>query len=122
MSDTANWKRNEKVFSQVYQKMGIPAERVIRLDYGKSDIDVRIEGAEWVRSDAKWSRMRPFRHHGLMYEGEGKYCQNPEDQFVLFTKNYNSQDGFITVRAEFFAKLLSFWLGCKSKEELEQIK
>jgi hypothetical protein len=121
MSDTSNWKNAEKLLSKIYNKFGIPSNRVSRAaNYSVSDFDVRIENAEWVKSDSKYTK-RPFRHHGLIREGEFKYCKSKGDFFVLFTKNFSEPSGMVTIRAEFFAALLSYWLGCETKEKLEGI-
>lgn len=114
-----NWKNNERGLAQDYQRYGIPAHRVIRLDRGLSDFDVRIEGAEWVKNDCKYTKAQPFKINRLMKQTEAKYCKQPEDIAVVQTKNYQERGSCVTVRTEVWCKLLSYWLGCKTKEELE---
>lgn len=122
MSDSTNWKNSEKTVANLYNKFGIEdAFRVSRAgNYAISDYDVRIPQAEWVKTDSKYSK-KSWRSHSLMKEGQGKYCKKIGDELVLYTKGFRERSGFVTVRAEFFTALLSFWLGCRSKEELIKI-
>jgi len=108
---SANWKNAERKLAEELQKEGIPAYRVSRAgDFGKSDTDVKIEGAEFLQLDSKYTEAKPFRHHGLLRVIKDKYCKKPEDVPILFTKNYKEHSGCITVEAKFFAKLLQAYL------------
>ena len=119
MSGTDNWKNSERSIAELYQRFGIEdAFRVSRAaNYSVSDYDVRIPQADWVKTDSKYSK-KPWRSHSLMKEGQGKYAKKLGEEFVLYTKGFRERSGFITVRAELFAALLSFWIGCKTKEQL----
>lgn len=117
-----NWKNAERSLASTYQYYGIPAHRVSRgMDFSKSTYDVKIEGADWLISDSKYTKQKPFRFHGILREIEAKYCKNKGDVAILSTRNYKERGEFITIRSEFFAKLLSLWLGCKTKAELEAL-
>jgi len=118
----SNWKNAEHFFANVYKKFKIPAYRDTRAgNYSVSDYEVKIEGHPEIASDSKYSQARPFRHHGLVKELEYKYCKTKGSFGVLLTKNFKEHGGCITVRAEVFAMLLSYWLGYATKEELMKI-
>lgn len=122
MGLTANWKNAEYYFRDVYLKYKIPARRETRMgNWAVSDYEIKIEGADQVKSDAKYSQSRPFRTNGLMEELESKYCKEKGDFGVLLTKNYKEKGACVVVRDEVFAMLLSYWLGHGTKEELLDI-
>jgi hypothetical protein len=119
MSGTGNWKGREKGFAELYQEFGIPAYRKNRvMNYSVSDDDVGIENHPWIRNDNKYTKAAPFKHHGKLREIEFKYCKQKGDVAVLRTTNFKERGGVISVRDRFFAMLLSYWLGYKSKDEL----
>lgn len=128
MSKTQNWKNAEYYFRDVYRKYNIPAERKSRAgNWGEKDFEVHIDNHPEIVSDSKYSEARPFRHHGLLEEEEGKYCKDEKGKWkkgfhaVLLTKNYKERGARISVEDEFFAMLLSHWLGYGTKEELQAI-
>lgn len=123
MSLTDNWKNAEYYFRNLYLKYKIPARRDTRMgNYSVSDFEIKIDEQPHIKSDAKYSQARPYRHHGKLAEIEFKYCKDNPDAFgVLLTKNYKEHGACITVRDEIFAMLLSHWLGYGTKEELWEI-
>jgi hypothetical protein len=125
MSKTDNWKRTEHYLAKLYIKYGISATRKSRAgDYSEKNFEVHIENHPEFASDAKYSAARPFRHHGLVYECEERYCKDPKigaEFAVILTKNFKEHGGCISVRDEFFAMLLANWLETGSKEELLKI-
>lgn len=121
MSSSQNWKAAERKLVEIYLKYSIPAKRISRAgNYAVSTYDVEIEGHFEYKSDSKYS-IKPFAAHRLIRTIAHKYCNGDKDVAILYTKNYKDRDSYITVDAEHYAKLLSFWLGCKTKEELEAI-
>ena len=90
-------------------------------NYALSDYDVEIEGHSFFKGDSKYSASNPYRHHGKIKEIESKYCKEEGDVPVLYTRNYKEHGGYISVKDEYFAMLLSYWLGFGTKEELMEI-
>lgn len=117
---TGNWKSAEAQLANVLQEFNIPAFRKTTRsgNWGVSDDDVGIEGADWLKNDSKYSKASPFKNHRLLSVIEEKYCKSKDDVPVLYTKNYKEHFGCITVKVKFFAMLLSYWLGHGTKEEL----
>lgn len=114
-----NWKGAENQLANVLKDFGIPAYRKTRAgNWSISDTDVGVEGHDNLKLDSKYTKAQPFRHHGLLEVICEKYCKNPEDVGILFTKNYKEHFGNVTIHVKFFAMLLSYWLGCGTKDEL----
>lgn len=123
MSKTSNWKNSESKLAEILCKYSIPAYRKLSRSgsFGISDFDVGVTDQEWLKLDSKYSQAQPFRHHGKIKVIEEKYCKEPKDVPILFTKNYKERSGYITIKAEWFACLLSYWLGYSDKQTLENI-
>lgn len=121
MSKTSNWKRAERQGVKFLQKYKIPAFRhdQRQLNYAISIDDIGIEGHPFFKFDSKY-RKSGFVSHSLLKEIEDKYCPNGEHA-VLITKGFNERGQKVTIEDEFFAMLLSYWLGFASKEELLSI-
>lgn len=120
--NTSRWKRAEKQISEIYVKYKIPAKRITRAgNYAISTYDVEIENHPEIKSDSKYSQAG-FKTNRLLDIVKAKYCKEKTDVPVLLTKGYKETGMKATVDAEFFAKLLSYWLGCATKEELESIE
>lgn len=121
MSKSTNWKNSEKHLAEVYRRFNIPAERISRAEnYCISDYDVRIVAKDLpieVASDSKYSKV-PFRHHTLLNTIEAKYCPSIEKIPVLYTRNHGKPGGVFSVRDDFFAGLLGYFLGFIEKEEV----
>jgi hypothetical protein len=119
---TGNWKGAERYLADVLCKYSIDAYRKTRgSNFAVSDTDVGVVGEDWLKLDSKYSKAAPFRHHGKIQVIEEKYCKDEKDEPILFTKNFRERSGYITIKAEFFAVLISFWLGKATKEQLEEI-
>lgn len=119
----SNWQNAERKLAEILREYKIPAKRVTRGgDWGKSDTDIHIEGFPEYQIDQKYTKAQNFRHHGKLKEIRAKYCKNKEDVPILATRNYKEHLCVVSVEAEFFAKLLSYWLGFADKETLNGIK
>lgn len=119
--ETVRWKSAEKKVAEIYTKYKIPASRITRAgNYAISTYDVEIEGHPEIKSDSKYS-VRGFKTNRMLDVVEAKYCKEKGDIPVLFTKGYKETGMKATCDAELFAKLLSYWLGLATKEELEAI-
>lgn len=122
-SNTQNWKNAESLFAKVLQEFKIPAVRKTSRagNFGLSDYDVEIEGHSFFKGDSKYTKAAPFKHHGLLKTIEAKYCKEPGDEAVLYTRNYKERKGVISVDDRFFAMLLSYYLGFGEKGELMEV-
>jgi hypothetical protein len=118
-----NWKGAENQLARILREFGIPAERkqTRNFNWAVSDFDVGVDGHDNLKFDSKYSKVRPFRHHGLLYTIKQKYCKGKEDIPILFTKNYKEHFGNISVEVKFFAMLLAYWLGVADKDTLWNI-
>lgn len=123
MSKESNrWKGAERQVSDIYNKYKVPATRITRAgNYAISTYDVEIEGHPEIKSDSKYS-IRGFKTNRMLDVVEAKYCKEEGDIPVLFTKGYKERGMKATCDAELFAKMLSYWLGLATKEELDGIK
>ena len=105
------WKDFEYRIAKWLREANIPARRMSRAgNWSQMDYEVHVDGAEFLKIDGKHTAAKPFRHHGLVNEIAFKYCKKPEDEPVLYTHNYREHGGFVTIRAEFFGKMLSAYL------------
>lgn len=118
---TISWKNNERQWAKDLQTFGVEAERISRAgNYSVSIHDIDIKAAPWIKSDAKYSE-KNFKVNRLFNETEFKYCKEKEDTVVLLTKGYKERGQCATVDSRFLAMLLSFYLGCGTKEDLWKI-
>jgi hypothetical protein len=118
---SSRWKGLEKSWSKLLNRFKVPATRISRAaNYNVSDYDVRIEGAEWLKSDTKYST-QSFKTSRLLDIIEDKYCKEPGDQPILICKGYKEHGMKVTLKGAFAAMLLAYWLGTGTKEELMKI-
>ena len=108
-----SWKNAERAIATTLTKAGIESKRISRAgNFSVSDVDIEVpEHLSFLRIDAKFSKARPFRHHGLMKTIAAKYCKDKYDEPILYSKNYREHSGYITIRAEFFAELIKYHPG-----------
>ena len=121
MSNTQRWKNNEKQSAEIAKKYLIPAERISRAgNYSVSDYDVKLLEHPEYKLDAKYSQ-RGFLTTRMLETVREKYCKTAKDIPVLLTKGYREVSQKVTIDAEFFFALLSFWLGYASKDQIKKI-
>ena len=117
-----NWKRAEKCLRDIYLKYKIPAERMSRGgNFAVSTYDVRLTDPNLpveFTNDSKYTQAKPFRHHGLIKTIAKKYCSNPDQYPVLYTKNYSKTGGGFSVPDFLWAGLVSYFFGYMTKEEV----
>jgi hypothetical protein len=121
MSKKSNWVACENYLKDIYLKYGIPASRVMtrNSNYAISDYDCRINMPFPIEfcSDSKRSDAG-FTHIRLLGIIEDKYCKKKNQAGVLYCRKGGSREGTFSVKDEIFAGLLSYFLGCMTKEEV----
>lgn len=122
MSKVDNWKRLEKEFPLLLQKYGIPAYRreQRQANYAISIDDVGITGHDYIKIDTKYQKAG-WSVNTLLNTLKKKYCKTPDDFGVIVTKGGSERGQKVVIQDDFFAILLSYWLGYKTKEELLEI-
>ena len=73
-------------------------------DFSVKDVDVQVPDLSFLQIDAKY-RVR-HGHHRFMQDIEEKYCKNPEDEPVMFSKTHGQHCCYATVRGTFLEFLL----------------
>lgn len=115
---TSRWKNCERLLAKTLEKYGIGAKRITRAgNYSESTWDVTVFGFPELKLDSKYS-LQGFRTSRMLETVRRKYCPAKTDIPVLFCKGYKEISGKVTIDAEFFAILLSFWMGKDTKENL----
>jgi len=92
------WKALEREAAKL-----LGGKRVVRGDYGESDVDVRIEYPS-LKVDCKYRQSHA--HHALLRGIEKKYCQSIGDHAVLVTKHAHQSGCNVTVSGDLFGILL----------------
>lgn len=92
------WKALEREAAQL-----LGGKRVVRGDWGESDVDVRTEYRH-LKVDCKYRQSHA--HHALLKGIQKKYCQRPEDKAVLVTKHARQPGCNVTVDGHYFSLLL----------------
>lgn len=115
------WKASESQWPKTLKEFKVGAVRISRAgDYSQSIDDVRILGADWLKNDCKY-RKSGFLSSTLLKDTEDLYCKEPGDTQIVITKGYRQVGQDCVVHDRFMAMLLSYWLGCATKEELWEI-
>lgn len=118
MSNTDNWKRNEKQIPELLKKWGIEAFRKTRgSDFSKSDFDAEVVGEPWLKLDGKYS-VKGFSSSRTLSETEFKYCKEKGDFAVLFCKAYKEIGQRIVIDDDLFGGLLAVFLKKMTPEEV----
>lgn len=91
------WKALER---ETAKELG--GKRVVRGDYGESDVDVKLDMA-FLKVDCKYRQSHA--HHSLLEGIRQKYC-GPGERPVLVTKGRRQVGSCTTVDTTFFALLL----------------
>lgn len=116
---SARGKRTEKSFAKYLNKYRIPAVREERLNnYSVSKPDIIIENHPEFKIDTK-SRGASALISTFEEEVESKYCKTTKDEPIMPVRIKHRKDYHVVIRGKFFAKLLSYWLGFATKEELD---
>lgn len=92
------WKALEREAALV-----LGGKRVVRGDWGESDVDVRTEYPA-LKVDCKYRQSHS--HHSLLKGIEKKYCKSIGDHPVLVTKHRGQVGCNVTVGSELFGILL----------------
>jgi len=83
----------------------LKGQRISRGDnFSREDVDVIVADFPELRIDCKY-RVK-HAHHTFMREIEEKYITEPGQEPVLITKHHRQEGAFVTVRLDFFARLL----------------
>lgn len=119
---TERWKNAERRAVKVLQKYKIPAERIMDRsgNFAISTYDARINGLHEAKIDIKYS-IKNFKTSTMLDIVRDKYCEFPNDFPVMMCVGYKENNFKTTIDADIFAMLLSFWMGCSTKEELWSI-
>lgn len=119
MSKQTTWKAAERQLATILCKYKIPAKRKSQRqeNYAISIDDVGIEGADWIKLDAKY-RKSGFAVNTLLDVVEKKYARLPNEIGIVGLKGGGQHGMRFLLDDEFGAMLLSYWLGHATKEEL----
>ena len=102
MKRTSTWKQLERDSAKI---MG--GERVSRgADFGKEDVDVKIEDFPSFKIDTK--RYKRFGVYPL-YEGvKKKYCKSPEDNAILILRQWSKRTKLAVIDLDLLVKFMNF--------------
>lgn len=92
------WKALEREAARL-----LGGKRVVRGDWGESDVDVRTEFPR-LKVDCKYRQSHA--HHALLKGIAKKYCKQVDDCAVLVTKHKGQPSCNVTVNGDAFAVLL----------------
>ena len=111
MSHTSTWKELEKDTAKI-----LGGERVSRVNYGKSDVDVKVADFPFFKIDTK--RYKKFFVYSLYETVKKKYCKKPKDEAILIVRQSGKHNVLAVIDLNLLGKMLNIIREKGAQDEL----